>query len=331
MTHAKGVFAYLAYVSGGLALFAGLQTLMPALWASSLTLLIGVLVAFLLEKFFVYRAHWARDQGDSRRDFVATLLIFPVVVQLAQITGLGLRGLFAGAWLSSFSVLTQVLVGLLLGEFFFYWFHRLSHEKKWLWFFHRHHHVVSRVYWMNAGTFHVVDLYLNFVLYLTPLLLLGGSLEALQWLLLFSALTGLLEHANIRIEAGPLNLIFNTAELHRWHHSLIQTESKSNYGKALVLWDQVFGTYFHPQAREVGLVGIKDESYKDTNTAPVKASPAPRSFKLVTGRSKIHFSAMTPKMICEPTSKTKVRLGPRILRATGIPNTIRNPQSPGMK
>jgi sterol desaturase/sphingolipid hydroxylase (fatty acid hydroxylase superfamily) len=75
-------------------------------------------------------------------------------------------------------------------------------------------------------------------------------------LVTLSATTGLLEHVNIDFAAGPLNRLFNTAELHRWHHRMDIEQAMCNFGKMLSIWDGVFGTYYLPRDREIGDVGI---------------------------------------------------------------------------
>jgi sterol desaturase/sphingolipid hydroxylase (fatty acid hydroxylase superfamily) len=57
---------------------------------------------------------------------------------------------------------------------------------------------------------------------------------------------------------GPLSWIFNTPSLHRWHHSRDIKEGNKNYGENLMLWDQLFGTYFNPPRRPPVNIGINE-------------------------------------------------------------------------
>ena len=43
-------------------------------------------------------------------------------------------------------------------------------------------------------------------------------------------------------EAAPLDRLIGSARLHRLHHSTQEADA-GNFGTALPLWDQVFGTY----------------------------------------------------------------------------------------
>jgi sterol desaturase/sphingolipid hydroxylase (fatty acid hydroxylase superfamily) len=67
-----------------------------------------------------------------------------------------------------------------------------------------------------------------------------------------------------------LNYIFITPEIHRWHHSAEVPNGHKfsvNYGLDIILWDQIFGTYYLPiedgkplQPEEIGHPeGIRDE------------------------------------------------------------------------
>jgi sterol desaturase/sphingolipid hydroxylase (fatty acid hydroxylase superfamily) len=88
-----------------------------------------------------------------------------------------------------------------------------------------------------------------YVLAFTPPLVLGFSQHAL---LAYATLTlpiVLFQHSNIRFNFGVLNYMFSTNELHRWHHSAAPKEGTKNLRRALVFWDQVFGTFLNPTQR----------------------------------------------------------------------------------
>jgi len=217
-------------------------------------IMVGVTIYF--ERKQPYQKSWNKSKGDVVPDFVLTMIIFPVVIQLCRT----LVDLYPASWklasIASLPLWFQVSVGVLAAEFLFYWIHRLCHENKRLWRIHVWHHSVKRVYWMNSGTLNPVDMVFNFVGYCLPFAVLAMDPRALEYALYFTAITGLLEHANVDFKAGKLNYFFNTAELHRWHHSVVVKESQKNYGKALSIWDLVFGTFYYPPRRQVKKVGL---------------------------------------------------------------------------
>jgi sterol desaturase/sphingolipid hydroxylase (fatty acid hydroxylase superfamily) len=124
------------------------------------------------------------------------------------------------------------------------------HETRFLWRFHAAHHSARRLYWLNAGRFHPLDLLGQQFLALTPLILLGCGTGVIALPTLFTAIHGLFQHCNVRIRLGPLNWFFSMAELHRWHHSKRVDEANTNYGANIIWWDIVFRSRFLPRDRE---------------------------------------------------------------------------------
>jgi sterol desaturase/sphingolipid hydroxylase (fatty acid hydroxylase superfamily) len=248
-------FVFLA-LFGHLALIQKFPGVHPGLLAT-LILMPAVTVVLLLERVMPYRASWNAMDRDFWLDFVLTNLMFPVLVEgiawsLKKAFGEG----YGALWPNESPLLLQLGLALLISEFFFYWTHRWGHEHESLWRFHKIHHSSKRVYWMNAARFHPADLALNFIFYFFPLAVLGASDAVFSLVFIVNAATGLLEHGNIDFDAGILNRIFNTAQLHRWHHSVEESISKNNYGKVLSVWDQVFGTYYLPKKTQVEEVGV---------------------------------------------------------------------------
>lgn len=228
-----------------------------------------IVVVHVSEKIWPARKEWNVNRGDFRSDLVFTNLLLPALSKgaeiflawaiLAMMSESMHQGL-TSLWPHESPILVQGLLALLVCEFLFYWAHRLFHQVHALWLFHSIHHAVKRVYWNNSGRFHPVDLFVTWVFYYLPLAVFGVSPQVMGFFLIMNAVTGLLEHANVDFKAGWLNRLFNTAELHRWHHSAEPEVSSMNFGKVLSIWDQVFGTYYLPAGKEVGEVGIVTES-----------------------------------------------------------------------
>lgn len=221
-----------------------------------------IVVLLYLEKIIPYHAEWNIDRGDLKTDLIQTLVVLPIVAIIIETfykiinVQLGIN-----VWPTHWPFIWQLIVGVLVSEFLFYWYHRLSHQIGFLWRFHSVHHGAERVYWANSGRFHFVDIFFQFTLYFIPIFLLGAPLEVTAMFLTLNAVTGILEHANINFRTIVLSRIFNTAELHRAHHAKELKIANNNYGKILSIWDTVFGTYLKPrsfeQSRDVGLTHNK--------------------------------------------------------------------------
>lgn len=214
-------------------------------------------IIILQEHFAPYREDWQRNRGDLFSDFMQSAVVFPVISEIIYLGyNFSLSQPLKQFWPHELPAPIQLLLILLICEYAHYWYHRQSHRKKSLWHFHTIHHGVQRVYSVNSARFHVIDIIFNMLAYLIPLSLFGVNSEVFYGFLALNSVTGLLEHANIRFEAGYLNYFFNTAQLHRWHHSEVSRESQTNFGKVLCVWDLVHGTHFLPANRQVGTVGI---------------------------------------------------------------------------
>jgi len=229
---------------------------------------LGYALVILGERLYPYVPDWNRSHDDVATDAAWWLSI--------NATGLALRPLAAlvavplGAWLSErlgsglwpadWPLLGQLVLALVVVEFFQYWPHRWMHELDFLWRFHATHHSAPRLYWLNAARFHVVDIALVNLGLTIPLGILGADARVLTLWLVAGTVHGLFQHSNMQIRCGPLNWIFSMAELHRWHHSRTERESNTNYGQNLIVWDIVFGSRFLPKGRlppaDIGIAGL---------------------------------------------------------------------------
>ena len=88
---------------------------------------------------------------------------------------------------------------------------------------------------------------------------MGANEQILCLFVAINIVTGLLEHANIQYASRTANRIFNTSELHRWHHSTVAGEYQKNYGKVLCVWDVFFRTWYYRETDFVKEVGTRDD------------------------------------------------------------------------
>jgi ornithine lipid hydroxylase len=236
-------------------------------------LVAGILAGVLLVILVFERVHpehpvWNASRGDIGTDLIhvgVSGLLIPRAVEAGVVVALaGVVALLAGAvgsplWPSDWPVAAQLLLALLVSQFFEYWFHRLAHTVPLLWRLHATHHSPGRLYWLNAGRFHPLDAAGGVALSFGSVTLLGANEDVLLLLSVWIAVHGLFQHCNIRLRLGPLNWIFSMAELHRWHHSPRLEEANNNYGNNILLWDIVFGTVYWPRDRSADVaVGLHD-------------------------------------------------------------------------
>jgi len=137
-------------------------------------------------------------------------------------------------------------LGFLLADFFMYWWHRLNHILPFLWYFHRFHHQDRKLNTTSSVRFHTGELILSYILKVPFFLLIGISVNTLLLYGLVFAIVVTLHHSNIRI-GDKLDRILRkfivSPKMHRIHHSVIRSETDSNYSSVLPYWDLLFGSY----------------------------------------------------------------------------------------
>lgn len=241
------------------------QSAMPLFWFNVDYLAVVALIA-VFERLMPYERTWLGRDDETFNDIAHTLLN-KGGVQIAAAIGTSApmavatfaQPLFtppAYLWPHQWPLALQVAIGLIVAELGLYIAHRVAHENLSLWRFHALHHSVEKLWVINTGRFHFIDTLLKIALSQIPLYLLGAPLPVFLWIGAVTAFIGLLTHCNIDVRTGPLDWIFSTPRLHRWHHSKVLAEGNTNYGENLVLWDQLLGTYFNPPRASSVDIGI---------------------------------------------------------------------------
>lgn len=254
-------FFFLGLIGSALGLHYWLLLVLPPnlLYFTSASIVLGVMIIILIaEKLTPFSPDWNHNRGDFWLDIFLTNISLPLIAKLVEtILGKTVQIPFCqNLWPNHWPVLLQLGLALIICEFTFYWAHRWGHETRILWKFHSVHHSAARVYSMNSGRFHPIDIFIDWTFYFFPLFLFGVPQEVVALFVTLNGVTGLLEHANVDYWAP--NLILNSADLHRWHHSVVISESSNNYGKVLCIWDRIFGTFFLPKDRVVQKVGVEE-------------------------------------------------------------------------
>lgn len=153
----------------------------------------------------------------------------------------------------------QLPLALVIGDLGAYVVHRACHRFPLLWRVHAMHHSSERMHAYAGARNHPLNAMLAHGSQLLAITILGAPAETLALVSVFTGVHGILQHANVDMRYGPLNWIFATADLHRWHHSTRSSESNTNFGNNLALWDIVFGTRRLPAGRpaDVGIYGLE--------------------------------------------------------------------------
>ena len=127
-------------------------------------------------------------------------------------------------------------------DFFYYWFHRMSHQINALWAAHIVHHqseeynltVALRQSWFQS--------WFSWVFYL-PLALIGFSPVMFLTLSAFNTLYQFWIHTRAIKSLGILEYLINTPAHHRVHHGSNPKYIDKNHAGTLIIWDRMFGTF----------------------------------------------------------------------------------------
>jgi sterol desaturase/sphingolipid hydroxylase (fatty acid hydroxylase superfamily) len=190
------------------------------------------------------------------------LLIPPLVGRLdAQLGALGLQGAFYRGALSEGSMWLQFLVAFVAIDLLHWGIHNLLHRVPALWAFHKVHHSIQTMDFLGAMRFHWVEVVVYKSLTYPLLAFFGFRADALFLLAVTATAIGHFNHANLRWRIGPLKYVFNSPEMHIWHHDWpAEGPVLHNFGVNLSLWDWIFGTAHLPKAPplRLGFEGVED-------------------------------------------------------------------------
>ena len=211
--------------------------------------IVTVILEIVLARFGALKAHY--ETKDT-----AISLTMGLVSSAAGLLTAG-ASFAAAAWIYQHRIFTIPMTAIwawvlvfLLEDMTYYWFHRLSHERRFWWAAHVNHHssqhynlsTALRQTWTGgvAGTW-ALWLPLSFLGFPPAMVLIqkGISLVYQYWI-----------HTEaIRRLPAPIEAVFNTPSHHRVHHARNPRYLDRNYAGILIVWDRIFGT-FQPELDE---------------------------------------------------------------------------------
>jgi sterol desaturase/sphingolipid hydroxylase (fatty acid hydroxylase superfamily) len=200
-----------------------------------------------------------------------------MVARLIVPTGLAAIAIYGqnknlGIWNQvSISLWLTVPISVLLLDCLIYWQHRLFHRVPIFWRMHRVHHADPHLDASTGLRFHPLEIALSLIVKITAVLLLGAPVLAI---LIFEVLlnaTSIFNHSNIKLPVKlekSLRTIIVTQAMHRIHHSHVVSETDSNFGFNLPIWDKLFGSYADEAKHgDDGIkLGLKEYPGPETNT-----------------------------------------------------------------
>ena len=231
---------------------------------------LGVLAIVSIEYLNPYRASWSAKTSDYLQDFtylVLVQLLLPLAIRFSML-GILIRygfnqGVVFDIWPRTSPLLIQVLLIIFIGEFFQYWWHRISHSFNFLWRIHSVHHFPKILYSVNTARFHPADKIVEYFFDIFFFIMIGAEISVIYLYYIYFSINGFFQHCNINVRLGFFNYVVATAELHRLHHDVDAEEGLCNFGNNTIFWDLVFGTY-KSSINEVKEIGVDSKNQPNT-------------------------------------------------------------------
>lgn len=225
--------------------------------------ILGILLGFAtLELLFT---SLLRKPGQRRKDAIVEALGSFVVVGFTQPLVLLVAGTVAALLLPNsrdaliaWPLLFQILLFLIFDDMMQYWWHRTSHNVKWLYELHRPHHDANymsiRIVYRNNIFYYV----LMPGIWFSGVLIYLGLAEVYAVYIVIKLLVICGAHSDVRWDKPLYNIkwlspvmwlverTFSTPATHWAHHGKHLSDGitnyKGNYGNLLFFWDVLFGT-----------------------------------------------------------------------------------------
>ena len=172
-------------------------------------------------------------------------LVFAVYVAAYEITPLRIPNTW---W--------AVVLAFVLDDFRYYWWHRISHERRWFWASHIVHHSSQHYNLTTALRQTWTGQIIGSLLFKTPLILLGFHPAMIVFVGGLNLIYQFWIHTEQIGRMGPFEWVFNTPSHHRVHHATNPRYLDANYAGALIIWDRMFGTFVPEQDEEKCRYGI---------------------------------------------------------------------------
>ncbi len=190
------------------------------------------------------RSRWPLNLGLAAFNTVVLRIAFPTaavgIAMLAETRGWGLlHALSLPAWLNA-------VIAVLVLDLALYVQHVTFHKVPLLWRLHRLHHADRDVDMTTGARFHPIEILLSMAYKVAVVAALGAPPVAVVVFEVLLNGMAIFNHGNVAMPAAvdrALRLLIVTPDMHRVHHSVIRTETDSNYGFQLTWWDHLFRTY----------------------------------------------------------------------------------------
>lgn len=232
------------------------------------------LVVWTLEILFPWRKNQEKVRHDFWLDafymffnfFLFSLVAYNAISNIAVQAFTDFLALFGVKNLVAVNVANlpgwvQLLTLFLVRDFIQWNIHRLLHKVPWMWEVHKVHHSIEEMGFAGHLRYHWMENVIYRTLEYIPLAMIGFGIQDFFIVHIFTLAVGHLNHANIYLPLGPLKYIFNSPQMHLWHHAEELPNDRMNgvnFGITLSIWDYMFGLNYIPKEDGTIKLGFDD-------------------------------------------------------------------------
>ena len=210
------------------------------------TLAVPFFVALIVIEMIVWRTT-GRGDYETRDSFAS--LAMGLGSQIAPLFGGGALVLAIWTFAYQFRLFEipnawwAVALAFVLDDFRYYWWHRISHERRFFWASHVVHHSSQHYNLTTALRQPWTGLIIGSLLFKTPLILLGFHPAMIAFVGAANLVYQFWIHTEQIGRLGPVEWVMNTPSHHRVHHATNPVYLDANYAGTFIVWDRMFGTF----------------------------------------------------------------------------------------
>lgn len=224
------------------------------------------IILFLLERWFPLRKPTQSLFPRLKTNFLlactAAVVTF-ILVKPAALKAFAISAQYKFGVLSFFemSPVSNFLASFLLLDASYYYWHRLNHNSRFLWRFHKVHHYDPDIDSSSAFRFHLGEVAFSSFFRVAQIILIGPYWVTYLTYELVFRLANLFHHSNIGLPKkldDMIKLIFVTPRMHGIHHSTERDETNSNYSVVFNIWDRLHGSFVNTHRAKTLKIGLEE-------------------------------------------------------------------------
>lgn len=167
--------------------------------------------------------------------------------------------------------LMHFILAFILMDLAIYFQHIMFHALPMFWRFHRVHHSDLDCDITTGVRFHPFEIILSILFKFVVIISIGAPVLAVVIFEVILNAASMFTHSNIKIPAKIESItrwVIVTPDMHRIHHSIDESETNSNFGFFISIWDRLFGTYIKTPTKgheqmEIGLQDFREPKWQN--------------------------------------------------------------------